>query len=95
MLVTRTTPSGRIVTLAVPCTPEQYLRWEAGVLIQDAMPQVPPPLREFLTSGIPPDEWEELVGMPDEDDEDDADECPECTRSNGPHYRGPCEHGAT
>lgn len=19
--------------------------------------------------------------------------CPECERSNGPHYRGPCEHG--
>lgn len=22
----------------------------------------------------------------------DADACPECARSNGPHYRGPCEH---
>ena len=24
----------------------------------------------------------------------DPNNCPECARSNGPHYTGPCDHGA-
>ena len=98
MLITRTSPSGRSVTLDVPCTPEQYRLWESGVLIQDAMPQVPAPLREFLTSGIPPDEWDTLLGSPDADEdyeEEDEDVCPECARSYGPHFRGRCTHGTS
>jgi len=91
MLITRRTPSGRTVTLDIPCTPEQFARWESGVLIQNAMPQVPAPLREFLTSGIPPDEWAEMEDAAEDDAANDA--CPECARSNGPRYRGPCPHG--
>lgn len=95
MLVTRMTPSGRTVTLDVPCTLEQFRRWEGGTLIQDAMPQVPAPLREFLTSGIPPDEWEKLVGLPEDGSEEEEDKvgCPECARSYGREFRGPCRHG--
>ena len=35
--------------------------------------------------------WIHETDLPDDDDDDDA--CPECQRSNGPHYRGECEHG--
>ena len=63
MLITRTSPSGRTVTLDVPCTVEQLALWESGLaLIQDAMPQVPASLREFLKTGIPPEEWDEMLG---------------------------------
>lgn len=63
MLVTRVSMmTGREATLEVPCTPEQIARWQSGVLLQDAMPQVTPPLREFVKTGITPEEWEETFG---------------------------------
>lgn len=63
MLITRVSIlTGCEATLEVPCTPEQIARWESGALLQDAMPQVPPPLREFVKTGITPEEWEETFG---------------------------------
>jgi hypothetical protein len=63
MLITRTSPNGRTATLDVPCTLEQLDRWRMGLaLIQDALPQVPAPLREFVKTGISPEEWEEMFG---------------------------------
>src|SRR5262245_25566626 len=98
MLITRASPSGRIVTVEVPCTCEPLALWESGLtLIQDAMPQVPVPLREFVGRGMSTGECEEMPGPPPDADEVDTDDdqvCPECARSFGPHYRGPCEHGA-
>ena len=63
MLITRTSPiSGATHTREVPCTPEQLATWESGVLIQNAMPDVEAPLREFIKSGITPQEWLETLG---------------------------------
>lgn len=63
MEITRRSPiSGREVTLEVPCTPEQIKRWRSGVLIQEAMPDVPAALREFVKTGITPEDWETLFG---------------------------------
>ena len=63
MLITRTSPiSGVMHSLEVPCTPEQVGAWEAGMLIQDAMPDVEAPLREFIKSGISPAEWRKMFG---------------------------------
>jgi len=63
MLVTRVSMlTGRETTLDVPCTPEQIDLWRSGVLLQDAMPQVPPPLREFVKTGITPEEWTATFG---------------------------------
>jgi hypothetical protein len=45
-------------TRDVPCTPEQLALWQSGVHIQVAMPNVPAPEREFLMTGITPEEWE-------------------------------------
>ncbi len=65
MKITRTSPiTGITHTLEVDCAPEQLAAWESGVLIQDAMPDVPAPLREFLMTGISPEEWTEMFGPP-------------------------------
>ena len=65
MLITRTSPiSGATHSLEVNCTPEQLAAWESGVLIQIAMPDVEAPLREYIKSGITPQEWVETFGRP-------------------------------
>ena len=65
MKITRTSPvTGVTHTLEVDCTPEQLEAWEAGTLIQDAMPDVEAPLREYVKSGITPQEWLETFGPP-------------------------------
>lgn len=65
MLITRASPiSGATHSLEVNCTPEQLAAWDAGMKIQDAMPNVLPPLREFVKSGITPQEWIESFGRP-------------------------------
>ena len=65
MKIARTSPiTGQRNTLEVNCTQEQLAAWEAGMLIQDAMPDVPAPLREFLMSGTTPEEWIETSGLP-------------------------------
>ena len=65
MLITRRSQiSGEVHTLEVDCTPEQLAAWESGVLIQDAMPDVEAPLREYGKSGITPQEWIETFGRP-------------------------------
>lgn len=40
-----------------------YQRYKEGRLIQDAFPTLQPDEREFLQSGITPDEWKELFGQ--------------------------------
>jgi len=63
MQITRYNPITRKHnTLDVPCTQAQLDRWNSGILIQNAMPNVPAPLREFLISGTTPDDWEEMFG---------------------------------
>lgn len=65
MLITRRSQiSGEVNTLEVDCTEEQLAAWEAGMLIQDAMPQVPAPLREFVKSWVTPTEWTAMFGRP-------------------------------
>lgn len=67
MIITMRSPlTGKTNTLEVPCTPEQIEAWENGTLIQEAMPNVPAPLREFLMSGITPDEWDAAFACDDE-----------------------------
>lgn len=58
----RSVISGRINSRDIPCTQEQLDSWRNGTLIQDAMPNVPPEDREFLISGITPEEWKQSFG---------------------------------
>jgi hypothetical protein len=65
MKITRTSPITSVThTLEVDCNPEQLAAWEAGTKIQDAMPNVSAPLREFVKSGITPEEWIATFGQP-------------------------------
>ena len=61
MKVTRTSPfSGKTNTIEVDITMDQYDAWLAGTLIQNAMPNLTPDEREFIMTGITPEEWAEL-----------------------------------
>ena len=65
MLITRTSMiSGKTHTLDISCTEEQLARWQAGEKIQDCMPDVPSPLREFLMTGTTPSEWKSMFARP-------------------------------
>jgi len=45
----------------LPVTPEQVAAWRDGMLIQHAMPHLSIDDREWLITGITPDEWLEEV----------------------------------
>jgi hypothetical protein len=71
MKITRTSQiTKQIHTLDLPITKEQLDRYYAGELIQVAFPDLEPPLREFLMTGITPEEWQQHI-MPPPDDEGD------------------------
>lgn len=69
MKVTRTSIlSGRTSTREIPVTQERLDAWQRNhstVLIQDAFPDLSPNDREFILSGITPEEWDEAFA-PDE-----------------------------
>ena len=68
MNITRISPlSGKVNTLDIPATLEQFAAYEAGALIQDAFPNLTPDEREFIKTGITPEEWNEAFGGPDEE----------------------------
>lgn len=48
---------------------EEYARWQAGELIQVAMPYLDADEREMLISGICPTCWDDMFGDEDEDEE--------------------------
>lgn len=61
MLITRTSPvSGNTVAKEIAVTQAQLDAWYAGALIQDAMPNISADDREFINTGITPEEWEEM-----------------------------------
>lgn len=58
MKITKTSAfTGADHTREIPCTEEQLKKWRDGACIQDAMPNVSPEDREFLMTGITPEEW--------------------------------------
>ena len=63
MLITRKSLiSGNINTMSLPITEEQYNAWEQGTLVQVAMPHLSPDEREFIMTGITPEEWADNFG---------------------------------
>jgi hypothetical protein len=59
MLVTMTSIlSGKTTTRDIDVEPEQVKAWQNGMLIQDAMPELSAPDREFIMSGITQEEWD-------------------------------------
>ncbi len=75
MQITRTSLiSGIERTLEISVTEEQLQRWQAGELIQRAMPNLQPADREFIMTGITDSEWEYVDTIEDFDDEDDFED---------------------
>lgn len=60
MLITRRSPfSGKENTMDIAINEYQLRMWQKGTLIQVAMPQISADEREFIMTGITPEEWEE------------------------------------
>tara|TARA_Y100001973_G_scaffold57555_1_gene84833 strand:+ start:586 stop:789 length:204 start_codon:yes stop_codon:yes gene_type:complete len=67
MEVTKTSVhSGITRTLDLDVTFEEVAAWQAGELIQVAMPRLDADEREFIKTGITAEEWEEIF-PPEED----------------------------
>lgn len=65
--VTQRSPlTGKNNTMELQVTPEQIGIWQAGQLIQYAMPQLNADEREFLISGSTPDDWKTMFPPEDE-----------------------------
>ena len=63
MLITKKSMfSGEWNTMDIPVTQSQIDDWESGTLIQDAMPNVSADDREFLMTGVTPEEWTDTFG---------------------------------
>ena len=61
MIITKTSPmTGMINTMDVSVTEVQIARWQGGMLIQDVMPNLSADEREFIMTGITPDDWEKM-----------------------------------
>ena len=68
MLVTRTSNvTGVTRTLDLPVTEEQLTAHKSGTHAQNAFPALSADLREFIISGVTPEEWDKLF-------EDNADD---------------------
>jgi len=58
MLITKqSVMTGEKNTMLLPVTNEQIDRWQNGELIQNVFPHLSPSEREFLISGVTPEEW--------------------------------------
>lgn len=63
MIVSRVSPfSGETNTMDLPITVEQYERWLDGELAQHVFWDLTADQREFIMTGITPQEWEKIVG---------------------------------
>lgn len=62
MIVTRRSPmTGKITTMNLPITRDQFMAWMNGALIQDAMPTLTADEREFIINGMTPDDSARLA----------------------------------
>lgn len=54
--------SGKVHAMDLDVTQEQMDAWNSGMYIQDAMPQLSDDEREFMMTGITPEEWDATFG---------------------------------
>ena len=67
MKITRTSiVSGVTRTMDLPVTREQLTMYLNGTLIQRAMPNLSSDEREFILTGMTPEEWDEATAEEDE-----------------------------
>lgn len=70
-IIRQSTLTGNTRTLDIDVTQEQIDKWQSGSYIQDAMPHLSADDREFLISGITPDEWNKVFPEEEEDEVED------------------------
>lgn len=69
MKVSMTCPlSGQTSVMELPITPEQLRRWEQGEFVQDVFPHLTADQREFLMTGITPEEWAAMEAALEEEE---------------------------
>lgn len=66
--------SGKVTTMDLPINEDQITEYLRGALIQDAFPNLTPSQREFILSGITPEEWDAAFGDNDDDDDDEEEQ---------------------
>jgi len=63
MKIKRVSPiTGKINIMDLDVLTEQIVRWKKGELIQDVFPELTADEREFIMTGITPEDWNEMVG---------------------------------
>ena len=61
MIIVRKSPvTGKMNHRKIDVTEAQYISWENGELIQNAMPNLCPEDREFIVSGCTPEDFDFL-----------------------------------
>lgn len=66
MVTRRSIASGTTTVMFLPITFDQLRRWRAGMLIQDAFPNLTNDQREFLMTSMTQAEWDSTMKDPDE-----------------------------
>jgi hypothetical protein len=60
--------SGIERTRSIPVNPDDYAAWQAGIgSVQELMPYLTDSDREFILSGITPDEWDAMFSEYEEE----------------------------
>jgi hypothetical protein len=59
--------SGKVNTIELNATEEQFAMFKAGTPVQDAFPHLDEDQLQFVLSGIMPDEWTMPFGNPNGD----------------------------
>jgi hypothetical protein len=54
--------TGNTSIMEIDVNPMQIFAWQNGELAQNAMPNLSPDEREFIMTGITPDEWASVFG---------------------------------
>ena len=63
MKITRLSPiSGVTRTMELDVTAKQIVSWEKGEMIQNVFPHLTAGEREFIKTGITPDDWDSMFG---------------------------------
>ena len=57
--------TGKINTMEITMNPSDYLAWENGMMIQNALPYLTANEREFIKTGMVDDEWDEMCFLPE------------------------------
>ena len=59
--ITRTSPiTNKTQCIEIEINQDQYDAWKSGVLIQDAMPNLSADDREYIMTGMTPEDWAKL-----------------------------------